>query len=413
MLGLMRMAALACLLVACGGGSPMDGGAPDAGVARDAGRFPAAVDLPEREEPPDPFVTYGTGEAVETAEAWNDVRAPELRELFAHYVYGFAPPAPASVTATPVASATIATPSGDVLYEEVELSFGVPATIRLAVFRPPDATAAPVLLALNKCGNQSVIDAPEVPLTTRWTDPSCSDGGALVRGVRASSWPIEAIVARGFALATFHESDAAPDDASAGFAEGLHPHFDLRGETAWGAIAAWSWALSRAVDHLETAPGVDPSRIVTVGHSRRGKAALWAAALDPRIAMSVPHQSGTAGATLSRSDLGESVQIINAAFPHWFDDVFPQFANRETRLPIDQHLLLALVAPRPVLVMNGDDDTWADPPGARRAVELAEPVYALLGAPGAVVWRSRPGGHSLEASDWTIFMDFVERSAGP
>jgi len=400
----------------------LDAGASDAG-SLDAGRLPAPRALPSREEPPSPFVSFFDGSAIEDADDWNAVRRPELLELFQHYVYGFLPdPVPVEATLRHREETFL----DGVVYEEHELRYG-PAEappISLALFRPSDVEDAPVLLALNKCGNQSLAEDPRLLETRSWFADDCGEGGVPLRGVRASSWPIAEIVGRGYALATFHESDVDPDDADDPFADGIHPHFEVDAppEAQWGTLSAWSYGLMRVVDFLQIADGVDGARIATVGHSRRGKAALWAAALDARIALTIPHQSGTGGATLSRSYLGESVLIINAAFPHWFDDLFEDFGNRERRLPIDQHLLLALVAPRAVLVTNGDDDTWADPPGALRAVELAAPVWPLLtGEEGLVLdgdapslegplsWASRPGDHSLRAEDWDIFMDFADR----
>ncbi len=400
--------------------SSVDAGIDAAADTRvDAGRFPAVDDLPASEELPDPFETFFDPMRIETAEQWRDVRRPELLELFQHYVYGFLPEAvPVEATVTDEALLFDASVS----YTEVSLAYGPSEVtpISLAIFRPVGVTDAPVLLALNKCGNQSLSFEEAVRETTSWIQSDCE----LTRGFRDSLWPIEAIVARGYALVTFHESDVDPDDVNdREFEDGVHPHFaldDVPEEARWAMISAWAYGLSRAIDYLQTAE-VDATRIATVGHSRRGKAALWAAALDERIAMTIPHQSGTAGATLSRSYLGESVFIINAAFPHWFDGVFNTFANRETQLPIDQHLLIGLVAPRAVFVTNGAADDWADPPGALRAVQAAAPIWELLGSPGLVAddegiptqegplsWFERPGDHSLLASDWELFMDFAD-----
>ncbi|MEM9071354.1 MAG: acetylxylan esterase [Myxococcota bacterium] len=380
--------------------------------------LPTVEELPEVEQPPDALVTF-EGDAVASAEEWTDVRRPEVLRLFRHYVYGFEP-ADVAVTATTLVEEADVDGAN---YEEVELRFG-PADappIHLAIFRPPGVSSAPVFLALNKCGNQSISTDARIRATEVWMDESC--GGTESRGIRSGSWPIADIVGRGYALATFHESDVDPDTArDRNREDGIHPHFvvDEEPDIQWGTIAAWSYGLRRAVDHLVNADGIDGARISLAGHSRRGKAALWATAVDERIALVVSHQSGTGGATLSRSFLGESVEAVNLFFPHWFNDVFPTFGGNETRLPLDQHLLLALVAPRNVLITNGADDDWADPPGALRAAELADPVWELLGDEGfsrvdgevnfggSLSWFERDGGHSFEARDWGTFLDYAD-----
>ncbi len=397
---------------ACGDNRPAE---PDASAG--AGDLPDPADLPILDAPPDPFVTF-TGAPITTPAQWAAVRRPELERLFRHYVYGFAPPAPGNTTVTELAAADLA---GGVSYREYEVRFGPAATppLHLAVFRPTAATApVPVFLILNACGNHTVSAAPEVRTSTAWSDSGCDPA----RGSQADRFAIDAIIGRGAALATFHQSDVALDDPRDELTSGVFAHFtvDAPAKARWGTLAAWSFGMSRAIDALLTRPELDGARIATVGHSRRGKVALLTAAVDDRVAMALPHQSGTGGATLTRSDLGEPVWSINLAFPHWFDDHYVGFGDEERRLPVDQHLLIALVAPRPVLISNGADDTWADPPGALRAAELADPVYELLGRPGLVtdgagaidptgdlVWHQRDGGHALEGRDWITFLDFA------
>lgn len=402
----MRTLAIALVLAACGS----DPVGPE---------FPAPGELPIVEAPPDPFTTF-TGRSITTPAEWETIRKPELERLFGYYVYGFAPEPPGNTTVREVARASL---TGGVDYREYEVHYG-PAEappLYLAVFAPAAATGpVPVFLTLNACGNHTVTPAPEVRMSTAWIENACVPD----RGSQAARFPVEQIVAGGVALATFHQSDVDPDDAAGELSDGVHAYFtvDETPETQWGTLAAWSFGMSRAIDALEQLPHVDASRVATVGHSRRGKVALLTAAQDPRVSIAIPHQSGTAGATLTRSDLGESVFAITAFFPHWFGDHFVAFASEERQLPIDQHLLIAMVAPRPVLVTNGADDSWADPPGARRSVELADPVYKLLGARGIVddgaggfdfggelAWHVRDGGHSLEARDWTTFLAFAAR----
>lgn len=235
------------------------------------------------------------------------------------------------------------------------------------------------------------------------------------------------MIGRGYALATFYCGDVAPDHP--GRNDGVFPHFREAGRSKpapdeWGAVAAWAWGLSRAVDYLVTRDDIDKDRIAVVGHSRLGKAAIVAGAFDERIALVIPHQAGCGGTAPSRGTAGESVQQINDRFPHWFADEFKKFNEQTDRLPFDQHCLIALVAPRPVLLTNAVQDTWANPEGQFQMLQAAEPVYRLLGAGGldadrmpapdhlvnsTLGYHIRPGKHSMGKEDWKVFLDFADK----
>ena len=195
----------------------------------------------------------------------------------------------------------------------------------------------------------------------------------------------------------------------------------------WGAIAAWAWGLQRAVDYLVTDGALDPKRIAVVGHSRNGKAALLAGAFDERIALIIPLQAGCGGTAPSRGKIGESVKQINDRFPHWFNAEFKKFNEQPERLPFDQHGLIALCAPRPVLLSNAVEDTWANPAGQFEMLRAADPVYRLLGTDGlgaqqipetgklldsTLGYYIRPGKHSMTREDWKIFLDFADKHFG-
>ncbi len=363
--------------------------------------FANADALPERAEPPALMTSFDGTVPVTTAAQWRDFRRGELTDLLQHYLYG-AMPEPVKPTVREIAQAAGVAPGVD--YREYELQLGS-RSLFLAVFSPSGVTKPPVFLGLNKCGNQSLLTDVRVRPTSSFVISACDPA----RGSQAALWPVADVVAAGYALATFHESDAAPDDA-AHVREGLIGALEVAGpaNTRWGALSAWAYALHRAVDALEGLD-VDAARITVVGHSRRGKAALWAGALDERVAAVVAHQSGRGGAPLTRSAVGETVELINAAFPHWFDDVFPSFAGKESRLPVDQHALVALVAPRRVLLSEGDDDSWADPPGSKASLELAAPAWRLHSAdPALGSWQSRPGGHEINRDDWLRFIAWVQ-----
>jgi hypothetical protein len=243
-------------------------------------------------------------------------------------------------------------------------------------------------------------------------------------------WAVDEVIGRGYALATVYCGDVAPDHP--GLADGVFPHFLKPGQTKpgphdWGAVAAWAWGLSRAVDYLVTDRAIDAARIACVGHSRLGKAAIVAAAFDERIALVIPHQAGCGGTAPSRGKVGESVTRINTSFPHWFDAEFKNFNDQPERLPFDQHCLVALVAPRPVLFTNATQDTWANPEGQFQVLQAAEPVYKLLGAGGldarsmppvnrlvdsTLGYHIRPGKHSMGREDWAVFLAYADKYLG-
>jgi hypothetical protein len=292
-------------------------------------------------------------------------------------------------------------------------------------------TPAPVFLSLTY-GNHSITTDTAVSVSAHFLrDHPQPDSahGQVRRGEWADRWPIATIVSRGYALAAAYVGDLDPDAKNA-IAHGIRPHFFAPGQTEprddeWGALASWGWGLSRAIDYLEHDADVDARRVALMGHSRTGKAALWAAALDQRVAMVVANESGTGGAKLSRRNFGETVAEINRGFPYWFARNFRKYDGREGDLPIDQHELIALVAPRPVYIGVAAEDLWGDPRGSFLAAKAAEPVYALLGAPsklpaempaanhptldGSIGFHLRPGTHDVTRYDWEQFLAFADR----
>ena len=400
-------------------------------------------DLTARPELPDPLVMLG-GRRVGSPAEWPERRA-ELAGLFQHHMYGPIPPSfpvrPDSSSIDPAFLGGRATLKLDTL----SVGDGGP-TIDLMVVVPNDRQGpAPVLLVMNFCGNHSVTDHRDVPLTRGWLPGTycdgCPDDAAteVARGSHADRWPLERLADRGYAVATFCSTDIDSDraDVSDGVYRWLADGDQARNEPhGRGTLAAWAWGFHRCIDHLVTDSDIDPARISTVGHSRNGKAALLAAAFDERVAIAIANQAGCGGSAPSRVPAGlgqptdgglptvETLREINDRFPHWFNAEFKTFVDDPERLPFDQNALVAMCAPRPVLFANAVDDRWADPAGQFDVLCSADGAYRLLGAagiadsamppPGTLVgdrlgFHIRDGGHSMGADDWETFVDFADR----
>lgn len=381
---------------------------------------------------PDPLVA-ANGMRIATADEWNRVRRPELFALFEREVYGKVPPAPGDEWFE-TRSADRSALGGGATRKEVRVHFekGLDEPYMDVLLYVPNARSAPapVFLSLTY-GNHTITRDTAVSVSHHFLrDHPLPDSahGQVRRGEWADRWPIETIVGRGYALAAVYVGDLDPDAKDA-IAHGIRPHHFAKGQTEpqpdeWGALASWGWGLSRAIDYLEHDADVNARRVALMGHSRTGKAALWAAARDPRVAMVIANESGTGGAKLSRRNFGETVAEINRGFPFWFARNFRKYDGREHELPVDQHELIALVAPRPVYVAVAADDLWGDPHGSFLAAKAAEPVYALLGAPsklpeslpgvnqptldGAIGFHLRPGTHDVTDYDWEQFLAFAD-----
>ncbi len=404
--------------------------------------FPPMDKLVSQKELPDVLKMFD-GTPVATAEQWEQMRKPELKNLFQHYMYGQFKPA--TKISAELRNEDRRALGGKVTMRQIAITVGPRdcPKINLLLVTPNKKSDArpPVVLGLNFEGNHTVLNDPDIALPKVWmpAKPGVEKNVATdaSRGNQADRWQVEHVVVdRGYALATFYYGDAMPDKPD--FNGGIDRYFRdkasasrdgdpaSRREDDWGAIAIWAWGLQRAVDYLVDSPDVDGRRIVLFGHSRNGKAALLAGAFDERVPVVIPHQAGCGGTAPSRRHnlKGEPVEKITKTFPHWFAGNFSKFAGQEDRLPFDQHCLAALCAPRAVLFTAGEQDQWADPPGQFEMLKAATPVYRLLGRDGLgdathpeqdkivgreLAYFTRQSPHTVDKIYWDAFLDFADR----
>ena len=344
-----------------------------------------------------PLLVTAEGDKVTTPDQWRTVRRPQIVSLFSNLVYGRVPEPEFPVqTQFEVVNRNEQFLGGKGTRKEVRIQFENEqgeALISMQVITPNDA---------------------EKPVPAF---------------MKLGSGPAEMFLDRGYAVVFIsHSRFVGHNEVS--FENSIHRLFFRQGQSfpkarEWGVLSAIAWGHSRVLDYLETDDDIDATRVAIMGHSKNGKAALWTAAQDERFALAISAQSGCAGAALWRRRSGETLQKMVTRFPYWLCRNAWKFVNQEDDLPVDQHMLLALIAPRPVYVASGIEDTWADPRGEHASAVHASEVYRLLGKTGLdsaglpplgeaildsdVGFHIREGGHSVEEYDWQRFLDFCDR----
>ena len=378
---------------------------------------------------PDPLV-FNDGKRVKNASDWKK-RREEILRVYETEVYGRTPRKKVGTAFRAGAAETAL--EGKALRKQVTILFngkedGPKAS--LLIYTPAAAKGpVPAFLGLNFAGNHTVSADSGIALGKVWIRGKESDATDAQRGSSVQQWQVEKILAHGFGLATIYYGDIEPD-FDGGISRGVRPLFFKAGQTApepdeWGAIGAWAWGLSRAVDYLEADKSVDAKRIALMGHSRMGKTAMWAAAQDPRFAIVISNESGKGGASLFRRTYGETIEHLNVAFPHWFCGNFKKYNDQPEQLPVDQPELAALIAPRPLYIASAEEDRGSDPKGEFLSGVAVGPVYELLGKQGlgtsempglhqpvmhTVGYHIRAGKHDVTEYDWEQYVGFAEKS---
>ena len=385
-------------------------------------------------ELPDPFVSF-KGKKIKNKRQWEKVRRPELLEFFTNNVYGKIP-GNLEIDKWEVVEESHHALNGKALRKQVDIHFsrnGKSIKFNVLLYLPKDVDKVPVFLGYNFYGNHTVINDENIIISNTWARNNNNYGitnnqlDENTRGVSTNSWQVEQIIDAGYGLATVYYGEVDPDKDD--FSDGVHALLYKEGQQRpgpdeWGSISAWAWGLSRTMDYLEHENRVDASRVIVFGHSRLGKTSVWAGAADERFAAVISNNSGCGGAALSKRKFGETVGRINNAFPHWFTLNFREYSDNEEALPVDQHELLALIAPRPLYVASAEEDQWADPHGEFLSAYYASPVYELYGRQGipnnkmpdlkqpihnTVAYHIRPGKHAVTAYDWQQYIRWADK----
>lgn len=380
---------------------------------------------------PDPL-TLIDGQPVRNARTWLNKRRPEIVHLYEENQFGRAPKRPKDLSFDVFEKGTPAM-GGTAIRRQVTIHFtkdSAGPTMDLLIYLPTNSVGKKVPLLLNASfsANNLAVDDPGVKVGRTW-DRRRHERVPAKSGPSFGRAPVERVLADGIGFATVNYQDIDPD-APGAIAQGVRAAYLRPGQTdpapdEWGTIAAWAWGLSCALDYLETDPGVDAKRVCLMGVSRLGKTVLWTGASDPRFAAVIASCSGEGGASLSRRNYGETIELLTITnrYPYQFCANYATWAHRVNEFPVDAHMLVSLIAPRPLLLQTGDTDHWSDPKGEFLAAVAATPVYRLLGQTGidtdtmpsaghlvggTLSYYMHSGGHGTVPSDWDVFLKFMD-----
>ncbi len=382
-------------------------------------------------------LVLASGEPVADAAAWETKRRPEVVKIFEENEYGRAPSGAPVGTRYVIHESGIPCFGGKAQRKQVSIYFGSAETdphIDLLIYLPrPSEGHVPVILNINFMPNNLAVDDPGVRVGRMW-DREQQKRVPAEGGRRFGSLRVAETIERGYGIATFNYADVDPDVPGA-ISAGVRQLYLKDGATEpaadeWGTIGAWAWGISRVMDYFEMEPAVDAKRVAITGVSRLGKTVMWAGANDPRIAMVIASCSGEGGAALGRRNYGETIAHLVAPtrYPYQFAGNYAKWAADPNTAPMDANLLVALVAPRPLLLQTGTGDKWSDPKGEFLAAVAATPVYELLGKTGVpagelpaagervggtLSYYMHDGGHGTVPSDWGVYLDFMDEYLKP
>jgi hypothetical protein len=383
----------------------------------------------------DPLV-MSDGQPVKDAKTWYKKRRPEIEQIFETQQYGRDPGRPADESFEVTEEGTPAL-DGKAIRKQVTISFSKDPSwpkLHLLIYLPPSAhKPVPMFFTINFGAIQNAVDDPGIAPQMVW-DPKTNTKVIPPKGRGFGHIEIAPLLDAGFGVATYYYGEIDPDYAN-GFSDGIRAHYLKPGQTDrapddWGTIAAWAWGMSRVQDYFETDPAIDAKRVVIHGVSRLGKTVMWAGAHDTRFAVVIASCSGEGGAALSHRDYGETIAHLTAPsrFPYQFAPNYAKWGGFPDKAPMDANLLVALIAPRPLLLQTGSTDFWSDPKGEFLAAVAAGPVYKLLGKvpldtdvwPAAktpilhdLAYYMHDGPHGMVPTDWDIYVQFLKMHLHP